>query len=246
VEAELNRRAGTATYQVVNVAFPGLTNTTVLRRLPEILSTVQPKVAVIYASLSNYIYLPDPTVIPRVPPQIFEWRIASKAKTVLKEILPLALQSQIRSWEIGRDLGGGQVLERLPEENVTFFRLELRGLLERLQVAGVEPLLVTHATRFGDHVTPEERPALIAWRKFYPNLSEGAFLDMEERLNQVIREEAATHKITVAEAAREMPPGPRYFADFVHFSDDGSRAMSAIISEKLYPLLLQLGGSRKR
>lgn len=248
LETELNRRAGHPIYQVFNVAYPGLTNTTVLRRLPVILPAVRPKVAVIYPSLANYIYLPpDPNVIPRAHPvNPFEPRITGKMKTVVKEVLPAPVQTLIRTWEIDGDVRGGHVLERLPEENINFFRKELKTLLKHLQAADVHPLLVTHATRFGEHITPEERPALIAWRKFYPTLAEEGFLDMERRLNQVIREEAALCNVPVADASREMPAGPRYFADFVHFSDEGALAISSIISEKLYPLLLQLRLSSER
>jgi lysophospholipase L1-like esterase len=41
----------------------------------------------------------------------------------------------------------------------------------------------------------------------------------------------------LADAARVVPPGPRYFADFVHFSNAGAERMAALLAEKLTPLV---------
>lgn len=241
LEAEING-PGEERYQVMNVAFPGLSNKTAIRRLPVILSGVRPRVAVIYPSLANYIELPvDPNAIPMADPvSRYELRIADKIKKLLKSALPEWVQTQLRSLEIEKAIRGKQVLEHLPEGNVVVFRRELGDLVDGLVSQGVKPLLVTHATRFGAKVTPEERSMLVAWRKFYPTLAEGGFLEMENRLNAVIREEAATRGLAVADAARLMPVGPRYFADFVHLTDDGAQAMAKIIGDPMKQVLADL------
>ena len=242
LETEINARAKRAAYQVINVSYPGLSNTGLVRRLPVILAGVQPRVAVIYPSLANYIYLPvNPNAIPRAEPvSPYESRMGGKVWKVLKDVLPQWAQSELRNFQIEKETRGMKLLERLPDENVAVFRRELVALVDGLQARGVKVLLVTHATRFGDRVTPEERPMLIAWRKFYPKLQERAFLDMEARLNEVIRQEAAARAIGLADVARQMPPGPRYFADFVHFTDEGARVMAGILANQLQPILAGL------
>ena len=107
-------------------------------------------------------------------------------------------------------------------------------------------MLVTHATRFGERVEPDERPVLIAWRKFYPILAEDGFLDMEQRLNDVIRETAAEHQVLLVDAAHLMPHGPRYFAEFVHFTDAGARQMAILIADHLQPALAGLATKSPR
>lgn len=239
LETEINARAGGPLYQVVNAAYPGLSNNGIVRRLPVILSSIRPRVAVIYPSLANYISISgDRNAIPMADPvSPYESRVAGKIKTVLKKVLPAWVQTELRNLEIARDTRGVKVLDRLPEENAAVFRRELAAVVEGLEADGVRVVLVTHATRFGERVTPEERPMLLAWRKFYPSLGEGAFLDMEFRLNEVIRQEASARGIALADAARLMPSGPRYFADFVHFTDAGARAMASILSAQLQPIL---------
>ena len=138
---ELNARAGRNAYQVMNVSYPGLSGTTALRRLAEMVATVRPSIVTIYPSLANYIYLPaDPNVIPRAP-QVSpcELRIAGKIKNTLKIVIPERLQTDIRRWEIRRDTRGLQVWDRLPEENVKVFRRELLAMIEALRSRGVRP-----------------------------------------------------------------------------------------------------------
>jgi hypothetical protein len=238
LERELNARAGGNVYQVMNVAYPGLSNNTALRRLPGMVATVRPSIVTIYPSLANYIDLPkNPNAISKAPEvSAYELRIAGKIRTTLKTVVPERVQTAVRRWEIQR-AANGQVWNRLPEEHVRVFHRELLATIEALSSQGVKPVLVTHATRFGDRVAPEERPMLVAWRRYYPTLAEDGFIDMERRLNDVIRQVASEHKVLLVDAAHLMPSGPRYFADFVHFTDAGARQMAVLIAEHLQPAL---------
>ena len=78
---------------------------------------------------------------------------------------------------------------------------------------------------------------LVKWRLAYPGLKEGGFLDLELRMNEAVRDVAREHGAVLADAARVVPPGPRYFADFVHFSNAGAERMAALLAEKLTPLV---------
>jgi lysophospholipase L1-like esterase len=115
----------------------------------------------------------------------------------------------------------------------------LAELVDRTREQDVKVALVTHATRFGDSVVPEERPFLIAWRKFYPRLAEDAFLDMERRLNNVVRANAAERGLPLIDAAKEMEPGAKNFVEFVHFTDDGARRIAQIIADGIAPALAE-------
>ena len=67
---------------------------------------------------------------------------------------------------------------------------------------------------------------MLAWRRFYPDLLETGFLDLEQRANTATRQLAAQRGIELVDAAVFIPPGPRYFGDFVHFADAGSQKMA--------------------
>lgn len=240
LEAQLNSQAGQSSFEVVNTAYPGMTLSTTLLRLPEYLQTLKPQMVVIYPSLANYIWLPYLRPFSGKPPpeQKFELRIVERARTTLKNSVPESVLTQIREWETEK---GAQrfesVMKRLPEENVTRFHKDLLETVQRIRASGAQPVLVTHATRFGPRVQPADREFLTAWRKFYPMLHEDGFLDMEARLNQAIRRLGASEGALVIDAAAELSPGPSTFVESVHFTDRGSREMARIVANGLAPLL---------
>ncbi len=54
-------------------------------------------------------------------------------------------------------------------------------------------------------------------------------------MNEAVRDVAREHGAVLADAARVVPPGPRYFADFVHFSNAGAERMAALLGWQLRP-----------
>jgi lysophospholipase L1-like esterase len=241
LEQELNRRIGREEVQVVNVAYPGMSLSATLRRLPEILGTVEPRVVTIYPSVAAYIDLralrPPSGKNPRPPEPGFELRMKTRLETIAKQVVPESVQTELRAWQIRRASAPTNTLDRVPEENVARFKSDLTQLAKGLKARGVETFLMTHATRFGKSVKPEERPILVAWRKFYPMLKEDGFLDMEHRMNEAIREVAAEQGLPLIDVAEKMPPGPEYFVEFVHFTDRGAQTMAGIIANELVPVV---------
>ncbi|HEX2574682.1 MAG TPA: SGNH/GDSL hydrolase family protein [Polyangia bacterium] len=231
LEARLNQRAGEGAYAVLNAAYPGMSMLTSGRRLPELLDRVKPQIVVIYPSFTGYIEPPDPKAVPRPPKPSRLPRIAARMETVLRAALPERLQAAVRRWQIEREARHLQVMERLPEENVARFRVDLEAVVDMVRARGGRVVLVTHATRFGARVAPEEESVLVAWRKFYPVLAPGGFLDMEERMNAVVRDVSKERGLGLADAARRMPTGGRYFAEFVHFTDEGASRLAELVAE---------------
>jgi hypothetical protein len=78
---------------------------------------------------------------------------------------------------------------------------------------------------------------LVSWRRFYPMLKEDGFLPMEATMNDVMRRAARDRNVLLVDAARDLPSGPEYFGDFVHFTDKGSAAFSSIVARQLQPEL---------
>ncbi len=239
IERDLNSRPP-ARYQVVNAALPGESTATAIRRVPEIAATVRPAFAVIYPSLAPYITLsaighegaqgaPD---APR-----FEWRLPEWISDVVKARLPMRAMIWYRQYQIRKGSAGHRLMDRLPEKNVQRFEADSLALIESLQSRRIEPVLVTHATVFGDKVPVDDRYLMLTWRAFYPDLKEAGFLDMERRMNDVLRRLAARHGIPLIDLAAVMPPSRRYFADAVHFTDAGAELAAAAIAAGLRPAL---------
>lgn len=238
LEIELNMRAGRDAYQVVNAAYPGMSIASTLIRLPRILREVDPQVIVVYPSFSSYIWLPwlEPRKHTTPPVPRFELRIAGRLRNLIKDALPAAVQHHLRRLEIHHALGDQQVMERLPGENVERFRADLERLIDAATEDNRKVVLVTHATRFGPEKQPDDDYYLVAWRRSYPIIREEGLLDMEARMNAVIRDLGRSRGLVVVDAAEVMEPGSKYFVEFVHFTDAGAEKLASLVADGLAEL----------
>lgn len=221
--------------QVVNTGFAGETFPTSVRRLPERLALVNPTAVLLYPSVAHYLSIPyippyqGPPPAPRPRP-----RMQDRVESLIKQNAPLWLMTRLRQRQIEQDAPAyGPLIDNIQPELVQRFEQDLRTAARLIREAGAAPIFVTHANRFGRAVTPEERFMLTAWRKFYPNLREDGFLPMEQTMNDVTRRVAAEENILLLDPAPHMPPGPRYFSDFVHFTNEGATAFTQILVKGL-------------
>jgi lysophospholipase L1-like esterase len=166
-----------------------------------------------------------------------------RLRNMTKQALPGSVQTKLRQLEIASAEEKHPVMDRVPERNVELLRNHLRKFVADLRAAGVEPILITHATTFGETVSNPNRDLLIAWRTFYPVIREDGLLDMEKRGNDVIRQVAEEEHVVLVDAARRIAPGPQYFADASHFSTAGASLMARLIADALQPLILSGPGS---
>jgi lysophospholipase L1-like esterase len=249
LERDLNSGMPTGLFQVVNVAYAGETVPTAILRVPQITAQIHPSYAFIYPDFTSYIWIPLKTEKaaahePSAPPATragtsFESRLAGRVNNLLKSALPSAVQNELRKVVISREITTRHyvVMERLPEERVELFRQDLQKLVATLRSYGVEPILVTHATFFSKPFSESDRMMLTNWRKFYPMLKEDGFIDMQSRMNEVVRQTATAEHVPLIDADKEMPPGPKYFGDMVHFTTEGAEVMASILANGMRPLL---------
>jgi len=247
LERELNKRAGQNRFQVVNAAYPGQSAATATLRIPEIASVIHPRVAVIYATPADYIWLPYLAYSRGAQADSedtgFELRIKERVRTLLKSMLPEVVQTRLREREIEAEAEQFPVMQKLPEENIRRYRDDVAQLVAAARKYGAVPVIVTHANAVGSDPSKVDRALLVSWRKFYPMLAEQGFVDMELRMNQALRDLGAAEHVTVIDAARVIPPDPRYFADFVHFTDAGAALMAKTVASGLEPVLRALPDS---
>lgn len=239
LERRLNGAGGRRNFAVANMAWPGLLISTTRRHVPMMTAHARPKVMVIYGSPTSYLYrqhAPEEQKVkpPPTPPPGFQFRILVRTETIAKRVVPEVVQNWIRFRQI-RDTEAtlSEIYDRVPERVIELYEKDLTLLVRDLRAAGVEPVLVTHATLFGDQVQESDRVWLTLWRRSYPMLREGGFLDLENRANTAVKRIGAAEKVGVIDAAKRMPPGRANFADFVHFTDQGSAVFADLVAEKL-------------
>jgi hypothetical protein len=230
LERHLNNESRGKKFQVVNVAYPGETLRSAAARVDEVVAFINPEFAIIYPSPGNYIWLPWLKPSSGARPNRFELRIAENVRTLGKEILPHSVQDRMRRREIARESAKYGTLPRLPQENVEVFQKDLATLVEELQNRGVKVLLVTHATYFQEPLDQRQKQLLTAWRRFFPMLEEDGFLDMESRMNEVVRRVAFQYQVPLIDAERKLPRGSENFADFSHLTDKGASELATEIS----------------
>ncbi len=248
LERELNARAGSDSYQVLNAAYAGQTVRTATSRVPEIAATAKPVAALIYSVPANYIELArfEATPAPAGPirqPR-FELRIADRIRTLLKAAVPSTVQTWRRTREIQSDSDSAAAVAQLPEENIQRYREDLLRMVDALRRENITPVLVTHLDAFGDTLSKQDRELLTGWRKFYPVLKEEGFLDMERRANAAVRSLGAEAGVPVIDLVDAVPPTRENFTDFAHFSEAGAAIVARTLADGLLPILNRDSSSR--
>ena len=163
-----------------------------------------------------------------------ELRISYRAQTIFKNNAPHWLLDWLRERNAYRIFANTPVvMDRAPDSLLDNFRDDIKKVIFELRARGVVPVLVTHATYFGPRLDSHETPMMINWRQFYPMLKEEGFLDLEARANAVLKDIAFSEHLILIDAASMMPEGGEFFADFVHFTDRGSKIFSELIAERL-------------
>jgi hypothetical protein len=240
LERELNRSA--PRFNVVNIAVPGMTIGKV-DYFEHAIDQLAPRYVVVYPSPANYIGVTQPFCGRPTQPVVRgvalsdEVRMFGKTRELAKRVLPAKLMTALRRASTEIDARKLDVIARVPDETIDAFRHDVACITDAAKRHGVTVLLVTHPTFFGVDrqvpLTELDRQLLVAWRRFYPVLSEDGFLDLENRANVALRVVAAQAEVEIVDAAAEVPPGPKYFADFVHPTDLGSAMIATLIAAKI-------------
>lgn len=234
LEERLNR-AHPEGYNVVNIALPGI-RIGRLGYLKHAMAQTDAQYVVIYPSPANYIGTMAPfcgqSDVPT--PSAMSWkdhvRLAGKLDLLVKKLAPESLMSALRQFSIWRSTRQQTVMERVPEPTIQAFKSDVACVVDAVRAQGAIPILVTHATYFGTRLEPSDTSMMLSWRRFYPELANEGFLDLEARANEALRQIALALHVPLADAARGIPKGPDYFADFVHFNDQGSARMAELIA----------------
>ena len=234
LEAALNQDA-TPGFNVVNTALPGMRIGRV-GYLGRAIDQTRARYVVVYPSPANYIGTEKPFCeqgskpVPSAHGLAERIRLAGKLDQQAKKIMPATLQDLLRSANIWWTTRNEVLIDAVPEATMQALREDLDCLVRAVQAKGATTVLVTHATYFGDRLEPDDKGMLTAWRRFYPELRDEGFIDMERRANEVIRAVASSHRVPLVDAAAAIPRGPEYFADFVHFSDKGAAMLGRLLA----------------
>lgn len=224
-------------FNVVNAALPGM-RLGRIAYLERALTMTHPRYVIVYPTPAHYIgverpFCHEPTAPAPLPHDIADGlRILGRVERLARRVAPASVMNGLRELDLWRLSRSVHVTRRVADASVAAFGTDLECAIDAIESYGAIPLLLTHASYFGDaaQLREDEWSMLVAWRRSYPELSEEGFLDLERRANAVVREVAARRGVSLFDAALGISPGPEHFADFVHFTDRGSRAMAQAIA----------------
>jgi lysophospholipase L1-like esterase len=237
IEQLLNAQAP-GRYDVVNIALPGMRIGRVAY-LEDAIRRTGARSVVIYPTPANYIGTTQPhcgeasTPVPNEFGLGERLRLVGRIDQLSKRHLPPAVMDAMRRVAIAREERHTAVMARVPEASIQAFKTDLACAANAAQALGARVVLATHGNYFGAQLQPQDQPMMRSWRRFYVELAEGGFIDLEARANAAIRELAREQGLDLVDAAAAVPPGPGHFADFVHFNDRGAQVMAEQVAARL-------------
>ena len=244
LEAALNEQGTASRFNVVNLALPGVR----IGRwgyLVEGIEKTHAQVVVIYPSPANYIGTTEPLCgkparpVPNDVGTLDHLRIRGKVEQLTKRTIPLRALTLFREYSIWAQARSIVVVDRVPEATIEAFKTDMLCAAEAAQRSGAKVVFATHATYFGTTFKVTDEPMMVAWRRFYPELKESGFIDLERRANAALMQVGREMNVAVVDASSNMPSGPDYFANFVHFTDAGAHQMATLLKPAVESMLQQ-------
>lgn len=234
LERVLNNRSAERV-EVINAGIPGMrvgSGITLLRELGE---RFKPKVVVLYPTPTHYIGVRqsycgrEPVAVARTADAWPELRVIGKLKDQAKRVAPPALLTAVRRLSISLQMRGRNAMTNIDNASLEAYEFDLGCALKAARTAGMTPLLVTHASRFGASRS-DDQEWLTGWRQQYPEMEERGFVDLELRANDVLRRVAQVEGVKLIDAADVLGGRAELFADHAHFTNEGASKMADLLA----------------
>jgi hypothetical protein len=243
LQQELNSGPARNRYEVLNAGIPGMRVGSGVTLFRELEARYRPRIIIIYPTPTHYIGVLKPYCnrLPTISPShgfpALQPRISDKLREEIKRVLPTPLQSFLRRLSIAWQTRGTAPIDRVADASMEAFERDLKCAITAAAAAGMTPILVTHANRFGNETREGDGERLTQWRQQYPEMLESGFMDLERRANESIRKAAQQTSVALVDADLAMSGNPKWFADHAHFSNDGAAKMGALLATKTRELL---------
>jgi hypothetical protein len=122
------------------------------------------------------------------------------------------------------------------EPYLSGYATRLRQIAAVTRGNGIEPVWVTQPALFGDGTDPATGVELAVLKVNGRGNGHLEWL-LLEAVNDVMRQVAMERGVFLVDLARELPKDSRYFYDFLHFTNEGSAQVGAIVAAHLGPYL---------
>ena len=243
---------GEGRYEVMNTSIPGRLLRSNIVHLRERVLKFQPDVVILYQGAFNYM---DPGFknpseekprsarnnVVRAEESRFsmELRIKSKARDIIKSIIPDFLRNRYRKYSGMKKLhqaraikGYSQLIDKVPTDRLQALHEELETFYDLCRANNSQLILSTIAFDLS------EEKMIEAWR-FSPYLSEKGFTEGADTLNQAIVEFAEDRQIVCVDVAGRVPKDDLHMGDYVHLTNEGAQIVAEAFAEAILSPELQ-------
>lgn len=217
----------------VNAGVPGYTIGSLRRSLKKRVKPLQPDVIVIYEgtndlSSNSFELARAAGLVDTRTEESLSWPSQYSLLWYLVEKNLMVWRRQVESQESAGKLEVDPAVLAAP------FRTELEALVRESQAVAPMVVLVTFSQRLRPGQSETERRAAAITSSYYmPYMTSERTLAGFEAYNAVIREVAATYGALLVEGEETIPSDAAHFTDSVHFTDLGSQAQAARVSQAL-------------
>jgi len=237
-------------FEVINAGIVGAGIPSIVRLWENYLLQFHADVVVVYTSPVVYLSAATPSW-PPFPGKADSEKPTAPASRLLDHLhavweTPDFIQRRrVKRWIAAdtHDRPAGWFFRTAPDDRLLLFTRDLDSLVKDIRLADATPVIVTHAMRFTVPPSSDDSLMLLSWRRYYPRATTTGLLDMEMEGDRRVRTYAAAHCVHVVDAAARMTGTRRYFADFVHFTDQGSAALAALLVPEIVHIAANRGGA---
>jgi hypothetical protein len=129
----------------------------------------------------------------------------------------------------------------IDEDKLVFaFRKNLQTFISICKIHRTIPVLMTQANRISIKPDPIIKKAITEnLGKFGISNAYENYKEVYDKFNQTIRDAAKENEVLLVDLAAKIPQKREYIYDTAHLNDAGSKIAAQIISESLYPIILQ-------
>jgi lysophospholipase L1-like esterase len=236
-------------FEVINTAIAGMTVNGMIRYWHAWLASFKPDVVVIYPPPLFYLHEPPPwggrkakaATAPKAPePAPLRSRLVFRLKDMVH--MPAFIDQWRTRRQVAALLEGKSddwVFRSVPQDRLDHFVADVAELARTIEQSGARPVLLTHAIRAANPPRPEDHWDLFGMRVHLPRASEEVMVAFEEEVAQRVRALASQRGWPLVDVAARMNGRREWFADLVHFNDEGAGVIAGLVAEQLR----QLAGS---
>ena len=174
-------------------------------------------------------------------------RMLPKVKEAIKRIVPhkllqkyriLNMKKQLHALEVSH-LKGRKPIDFVPERCIDRFQDDMDEVIEFLQNRNVDVILASYPVLITPENVEKHIEVFLDYRRFYVELSLNGIIAASRKFNEVIKNVSEEWGVPFIDNNATLPKTTQYFADNVHYTDEGAAIVASNFANCVHGLFPQ-------